>query len=208
METSLKDLLKQGKHQTQDFLNSSDDQKKIAKIISAFSNSEGGKLFIGVKENGKISGINPEEELLLINETCKIFCKPEIKFESKIWQEGHKLVLEVEISLNNKKNATALDDDANWKVFIRVNEHTLIANKILLQVWNFEKKGISKPTKFTEKELEFLNLFDSNEKKTLSNLYKISKLAKNKIDRQLALFVHWNMLKMTLKEEGTYYNLS
>jgi predicted HTH transcriptional regulator len=208
METILKDLIKEGEHQRQDFKFRIDDQKKIARTLAAFANTDGGRLLIGVKDNGKIVGINPEKEFHMIEGAAKLFCRPEIHFESKIWQEDHRLVLGIEIEKNLDKNCTALDDDGKWRVFIRRDDHTLLANKIILRVWNLEKKGIPRPQHFGSEELDFLKLLDGNEKKTLSNLYKNSNLAKNKIDHLLALFVYWNLVEMIFSEDSTYYNLS
>ena len=45
--------ISQGEHQTQDFKFEIDDQKKIARTLAAFGNANGGRLLIGVKDNGK-----------------------------------------------------------------------------------------------------------------------------------------------------------
>lgn len=207
METSLTDILKKGENQVQDFKFRIDDQKKIARTLVAFANTDGGKLFIGVKDNGKITGINPEEEFHMIEGAAKLFCKPEVKFESKIWKENHRLVLEISVEKNLDRNHTAPDTDGKWKIFIRRDDHTLLANKILIRVWNLEKKGIPKPQQFGDEELNFLKLFELNEQKSLSNLYKISNLAKYKIDYLVAIFVYWNIIEMKINENGTTYRL-
>jgi predicted HTH transcriptional regulator len=201
----LSDIIKKGENQTQDFKFRIDDQKKIARTLVAFANTDGGSLLIGVKDNGKVSGINPEEEFHMIEGAAKLYCRPEINFESKIWQENLRLVLEIKVEKNLDRNFMAQDDDGKWKIFIRKDDHTLLANKILIKIWNLEKKGIPKPQQFGDEELAFLKLFQTKEKKTLSNLYKISKLAKNRIDFLLAIFVYWKIITMEISEEGTFY---
>jgi len=49
-------LIEEGEHQQQDFKFEISDARKIAKSLSAFSNTDGGRLLIGVKDNGKIAG--------------------------------------------------------------------------------------------------------------------------------------------------------
>lgn len=204
MENTLKDLIKQGEHQTQDFKFRVDDQKKIARTLAAFANSEGGKLLIGVKDNGKIAGINPEEEFHMIEGAAKLYCKPEVKFNSKIWQEDFRLVLEINVEKNLDRNHTAQDEEGNWKIYIRKDDHTLLANKILLKVWNLEKKGLPKPQHFGKDELDFLKQF-SSEKHTLSQLYRLNNIPKTQVDQLLALFVYWKIVQMEMSEEGTFY---
>ena len=55
-------LIEQGEHQQLDFKFEVSDSKKIARTLSAFANTDGGRLLIGVKDNGAISGVRSEEE--------------------------------------------------------------------------------------------------------------------------------------------------
>ena len=72
-----------------------DDSKKIARTLAAFANTEGGRLLIGVKDNGNISGVNVEEEFHMIEAAAEMYCKPAIEFETQIWKVEFKSVLEV-----------------------------------------------------------------------------------------------------------------
>ena len=44
-------LIAEGEHQQQDFKFEISDARKIAKTLSAFANTDGGRLLIGVKDN-------------------------------------------------------------------------------------------------------------------------------------------------------------
>ena len=59
-------LIAEGEHQQQDFKFEISDARKIAKTLSAFSNTDGGRLLIGVKDNGKIAGVRSDEEQYMI----------------------------------------------------------------------------------------------------------------------------------------------
>ena len=59
-------LIAEGEHQQQDFKFEISDARKIAKTLSAFANTNGGRLLIGVKDNGKIAGVRSEEEKYMI----------------------------------------------------------------------------------------------------------------------------------------------
>ena len=59
-------LIAEGEHQQQDFKFEISDARKIAKTLSAFANTDGGRLLIGVKDNGKIAGVRSEEEKYMI----------------------------------------------------------------------------------------------------------------------------------------------
>ena len=57
----LEKLISEGEHVHQDFKFAISDARKIAKSLSAFANTEGGRLLVGVKDNGKIAGVRSEK---------------------------------------------------------------------------------------------------------------------------------------------------
>ena len=71
---SLEELIEQGEHQQQDFKFEVSDSKKIARTLSAFANTDGGRLLIGVKDNGHISGVRSDEEYYMIEAASQIQC--------------------------------------------------------------------------------------------------------------------------------------
>lgn len=206
METLI-ELIAQGEHVRQDFKFRIDDQRKIARTLCAFANTQGGRLLIGVKDNRKIVGCHPQEEFHMIEGAAKIFCKPEIHFTSRIWQEEMKLVLEINIEPSEQKPHKAKDDDGKWKSYIRIEDHTTSVNKILERVWIEQKRVEAKPEKFDQDELDFLKLIHENEPVTLSKLYRKSTLQMNKVDKLLVLFICWDLVEIEIREEGYFYKI-
>lgn len=204
---SLKALISEGEHQRQDFKFRIDDQKKIARTLVAFANTDGGRLLIGVKDNGKVTGINPEEEFHMIEGAASLFSKPEVQFETKVWQDDFRLVLEVNVAANPLKNHLALDEDGKWKTYIRRGDHTLLANKILLAVWKLNRKEVARPQVLSDDALEILKLVEMNPGINISQLYRKSSLKKSLVDHFLSLFVYWGNVAMDISEEGVFYSL-
>lgn len=198
-------LIKEGEHQQQDFKFRIDDSKKIARTLSAFANTDGGRLLIGVKDNGKIAGINPAEEIHMIEAAVDLYCKPKLEFQSRVWQENMKLVLEIVIEKTTNRPVLSVDEDGKWKAFVRSEDHTLLANKILLNVWKLQRFNQQKPAKIDSNETQLLALIAENQEVTLSKLYRLSALQKSEIDRLLPLFICWDLIEMKLSESGTYY---
>jgi predicted HTH transcriptional regulator len=203
----LKSYIREGEHQKQDFKFRVDDAQKIARTLAAFANTEGGRLLIGVKDNGKVVGVNPEEEFHVIQGAASMFCKPEIEVSTKILQDEHKLVLEVNVPQSDIKPIRAKDDEGNWKTYVRRGDHTLLANKILIGVWKLQKKKTSRPQKFAEDEMLLINTIKEAGEITLSKLYRQTKLNKTFIDQLLILFITWDIIQMCISEEGTFYSL-
>lgn len=203
---TLKSIIREGEHQTQDFKFRIDDSRKIARTLSAFANTDGGRLLIGVKDNGKITGIDPTEEIHMIEAAADMYCSPKLAFESRVWQEDMRLVLEI-IVPKGGEIVRSPDEEGKWRVYVRRADHTLLANKILLGVWKQQKRAHSRPEKFGEEESALLHLISENEPVTLSRLYRLSDLPKNRVDHLLILFICWELVKMEMNEEGTLYSV-
>lgn len=204
---SVKELIAQGEHQQLDFKFAISDARKIARTLCAFANTDGGSLLIGVKDNGKIAGVDPIEEIHMIEAAADMYCSPKLHFSTKVWQEDMKLVLEVHIDPSPVRPVMARDDEGRWRAYVRRKDHTLLANKILLNVWklsNFQKA----PEKIGEEETTLLRIIDKYEPLTLSQIYKASKLSKGKVDQLLSLFIVWDLVEMHMDEYETTYRLS
>ena len=92
------------------------DAKTLAVLVVAFANADGGDVVIGIEDNGKITGINGNEDHL--NELLRVpfdFCLPsvpvEVHFVDCIDEEGKAnrvLVMHVEPSM--RVHANQVDD--------------------------------------------------------------------------------------------------
>lgn len=60
----IKTLIKQGESETLEFKASVGESKEIIETISAFSNTKGGKIIIGVSKSGKLPGVNIGKDTL------------------------------------------------------------------------------------------------------------------------------------------------
>ena len=96
IETStqyIKRLISEGEHCHQDFKFEISDARKIARSISAFANTEGGRLLVGVKDNGKIAGIRSEEEIYMIEAAANMYCQPTIELQTQTYHVEGKNIL-------------------------------------------------------------------------------------------------------------------
>ena len=136
---SLHQLISEGEHQQQDFKHSISNQKKIAITLSAFANTDGGRLLIGVKDSGRIVGVHVEDEIHMIEGAAEVFCKPEIDYSFYVFKEKGKSVLEVTIPPSANKPHLAKNDDGNWLAYLRVEDENFLSDPVLLQFWRDSK---------------------------------------------------------------------
>lgn len=209
METNhIQKLIAEGEHQMLDFKFEISDCKKIARSLVAFANTDGGRLLIGVKDNGVISGIRSEEEKHMIQTAAELYCKPEVKFSAKEWNINGKTVLEIIIPKSCHHKHKAPDHNNIYKVYVRVKDENIVANSILMKVWKHENdKNIVKIT-FSEEEKMLLKYLDEHKTISFDEFLEISHLKKKAAENILVNFILIGMVKMEIYEKNIlfFYN--
>src|SRR5687767_11984854 len=99
----IRNLIAEGEGQELDFKYHIGSASKIAKTLVAFANTDGGRLLIGVKDNGKVIGIESDEEVYMIQLAAESYCRPPVTVEMNDWQVEGRTVLEVIVEPSNEK---------------------------------------------------------------------------------------------------------
>ena len=192
----LQELISQGEHQQQDFKYCISSISKIAHSLSAFSNTDGGRLLVGVRDNGRIAGINSEEEIYMIDAAAKSYCKPSIDCQMEtVFAEGHN-VLVVSISPSQERPICAREENGKYCAYIRINDENIIASPVHLELWKAEK-GSREEVKhvFSDFELKCLRLIPS-EGITLNRFTRHSHLLRAEAVRLMADYVRYGLVGM------------
>ena len=160
MSQYIQKLIQQGEHQQQDFKFQVNDSRKIARTLVAFANTDGGKLLIGVKDNGVIAGIRADEEYHMIEAAAGMYCKPEIDFAFRHWNIDGKKLLEIDVPRSQVKPCYALTDDNKWMAYVRVGDQNILASTIQIKYWHQQNSQSGAIIRYTDRErvlLEYLN---------------------------------------------------
>ena len=114
----IEELVAQGEHQEQDFKFQISDARKIARSISAFANRGGGRLLIGVKDNGALAGVRNEEDIYVVEQAAQRYCNPPQEIEFTAFNVGAgTLIIRASISGADRRPVFAQDSDRKWKAY-------------------------------------------------------------------------------------------
>ncbi len=204
----LQSLIAQGEHQELDFKFEISDARKIARTLSAFSNTDGGRLLIGVKDNGRISGIRSDEEYYMVESAASLFSRPEVKFESHTYHIDGKTVLEIFIPRVARKPVYARDDTSRWIAFHRVADQNIQASIIRLQVWKEENKARGKLLRFTRREEFLLQYIRDSPGKHLKQIREDTGFRRKELINLLTKLVRFDVVKMSFREGEDRFFLS
>jgi predicted HTH transcriptional regulator len=208
MDNYLKKLIAEGENQQLDFKYCVSDSRKIARTLSAFANSDGGRILIGVRDNGSIAGIKSDEEIYMVDTAAQLFCRPEITFTIKQHVTEGKTIVEVVVIKGNKRPYQAKDENGKWLSYFRHHDQNLIANRVLLQVWRKEGKRSGVLVKFGKVENSLLDYLGKNGSITLSRFRKIARISSYKAEAILANLIIFKVLIMNASEKGFSYELN
>jgi len=203
----IKELIARGENQHLDFKFEISDARKIARTLSAFANSDGGKLLIGVKDNGIISGIRTDEEEYMIESAAHLYCKPAVDYTLKKWNVDGRWVLEAIIRKSQNRPHYAKDEEGNWIAFVRVADQNLQANRVLLKVWNNRNNQKGTLLKYGIEEKSLITYLEKNPYITLSKFTKIAHTSRHIAEIILIKMICLNVIDVQVTEKAVLYKL-
>ncbi|MEN8230188.1 MAG: ATP-binding protein [Bacteroidota bacterium] len=206
-QKQLRSLIAEGEHQRLDFKFEISDARKIARTLSAFSNTDGGRLLIGVKDNGRIAGVRSDEEYYMVDSAASLYCKPEVRFESRNHSIEGKSVLEIYIPQVNNKPVYARDEENRWLAYIRVADQNILAGIVQLQVWKEKKSARGKLMEFTRREEILLEYLERTPGSALSKIQRDTGFNRKELITLLTKLVLFDVVEMQFSEGKNLFRL-
>jgi len=201
----VKGLINSGEGENLDFKFEISDAKKIARTFSAFANTTGGILLIGVKDNGKITGIQSDEEEYMAESAAHIYCRPSVHYNIRKWYLDGKCVLEVSVPQSNSGPHHAPDEKGNWIAYVRVADENIKANRVLKEVWKNRNRGEGAYISFNKEEKALFEYLDAKGEITFSKFLKTARISRGQAERILVNLILMNALEMKIRKNSTVF---
>ena len=129
-------LIEEGEHEHQDFKFAISDARKIARSISAFANNDGGRLLVGVKDNGVIAGVRNEEDIYVVEQAAEMYCRPSQKIRVTAFKtEADKVVFRIEIDRAERRPVVVLEANGVRHAYDRVKDENILAPDLMVRAW-------------------------------------------------------------------------
>ena len=200
-------LIAQGEGLQLDFKFNISDSRKIAKSFVAFANTKGGTLLIGVKDNGAIAGIMSDEELFMLEAASNMYCKPEIKFIAKEWSIHQKTILEITVNESTDKPSFAQNEENKWLAYIRHFDKNILANKVMLKVWERQKSKEGTFIRYKKEEEFLLHFLEDHPFITLTHFCKLLQIPKHRAEKVLVNLICLKVIQIAYRDSGFSYSL-
>lgn len=203
----LQQRIAEGEHIHQDFKFAISDARKIARSLSAFANTEGGRLLVGVKDNGKIAGVRSDEEIYMIEAAAQLYCRPPATIETYIYKVEGKDVLEVVVPESPQKPVCAIDETGKAWAYVRMADENILATAIHLNIWRHNRGETDVVMTYTEQEQQLLDLLARRGQLSLSQCCKYAGRDRRTMCRLLADFIRFGLVEQVFVEHQFYYQL-
>lgn len=206
---NIKRLILEGENVSLDFKKTISKADKIAKTLVAFANNNGGKLLIGVADDGSIKGVKAEEEeKYMINKAAHQFCKPALEPRFEEYLVDDKLVLVAVIEKSDLKPHYALDENGKWWVYFRVQDKTVLASKILIEVLKRDSNAQGTLIQYSNQEKLLLDYLTTNGRITLKEFSKLTRSAYKKAQQVIVNLILSGIISPHITEKEEYYVLA
>ncbi len=207
--SQVKIMILEGEGVNLDFKKTITSCYKIAKTMVSFANNKGGKLFIGVADDGKISGVKSEdEERYMIDKAATFFAKPLLEPTFEEIYIDDKIIVIVDIPQSDQKPHYALGEDEKWWAYIRVKDKSVLASKIVLDVLKREHKDTGVLIEFGSKEKALFEYLEQNDRIYLQEYCDLLNLSKRRASKILVKLVLAGVIRVHTSEKEEFYTSS
>ena len=202
----LQSLIREGEHQQQDFKYRVSDAMKLAKSVSAFANTDGGRLLIGVRDDGHMSGVRSEEEIYMMHQAAYRYCRPEasIKFDT-YHVEGRTIVIAT-VPPSEKRPICAVGDDDKSRAYIRIADENIVASPVHLAIWRDAQNAQGTIMTYTDTVRKLLDAM-LGQRLTLNQLVRRSAIPRHKVITLLARLIRFRVAQWEYADQQFLFSL-
>ncbi len=208
----IQDMLDEGEGFQLEFKRKVTSPEKIARALIGFANTKGGTILFGVDDDRTVVGVESEKsEVDLIRTSGSFYCDPPIEPEIEIVPYKGKDVIVTQVHESNQKPHVVVGEngetgDEASRVFIRVNDKTVVASKEVVRILRSE--GVNAPPlRFAigENERRLFDFFDKNERITVREFARLVNVSNRRASRILIQLVRAGVVRIHTHEKEDFY---
>ena len=190
----IQDLISEGEHEQQDFKYKVTDAAKLSRSVSAFANTSGGRLLVGVRDDGVVSGVRSEEEIYMLHAAAYEYCRPSSSIHFDTYHVGKHTVVVATVPRSQHRPIKGMSPDGRRLAYIRIADENIIATPVHLQLWRDEESTHPLIFQYTDEESTFLHLLDDQSAQPLNMLVRKSRMHRERVVRLLARLIRFGVV--------------
>ncbi len=186
--------------------------ERIAKEVIAFANTRGGRLLLGVDDDGAITGVrDAEEEEFALHQALNTHCDPPVEFETERVQVTPKrdvILVSVPESAGKPHFLITGENGSKPAAYVRVDDMSVEASRESVRIMREEKKNTDVLFEFGEKEQVLMRYLDSYGRITVEQFATLVNISKRSASQTLVILVRANILRLHSDARQDYFTLA
>jgi predicted HTH transcriptional regulator len=204
----VKNLAQTGEGSFLEFKRSVPSEEKIAREITAFANTKGGILLVGVDDDRTLIGVKGyQEEIFVLQKATREWCRPEVTIRIELVQFGKRDLLIVKVPEAPEKPVFVITDDDST-AFIREDEQSLAASpeRVLIMENKNSNKGVT--FHYGAKEQKLFRYLNDNQQISVMKYAQLIDTTRQKAGKILVNLVGAGILSLFTKNNIDYFSFS
>ena len=202
----LQRLIREGEHQQQDFKYRVSDAQKLAKSVSAFANTDGGRLLIGVRDDGNMSGVRSEEEIYMMHLAAYRYCRPEASIKFDTYHADGRTIVVATIPPSDRRPICALDDTGTPRAYIRIADENIVASPVHLAIWRESQNSQGTMMTYTDSITRVLKVLQ-DQRLPLNQIVRRSHIPRYKVITILARLIRFRVVQWEYTDQQFLFSL-
>ena len=199
-------LIDEGEHQQQDFKYRVSDALKLAKSVSAFANTDGGRLLIGVRDDGNMSGVRDEEEIYMMHQAAYRYCRPEASIKFDTYHVDGRTIVIATVPPSDRRPICVVDDDGKPRAYIRIADENIVASPVHLAIWREMQNPQGTMLTYTDTVRKILDVLQDQEL-PLNIIVKRSRISRPKAISLLARLIRFHVVHWEYRNQQFLFSL-
>jgi predicted HTH transcriptional regulator len=188
--------------------------ERIAKEIVALTNTHGGRIVLGVDDDGTILGIDhASEEEFLLRQAVEAHCRPPVEYQTeRIVVEPRCDVLVVTIPESSTKPHVVVSNPEEGRdeggAYVRVEAKSVEASPETMQELRDQKDRAGVTFEFGETESLLMRYLDDYGRISVSQLAQLADIPPERASQTLLRLTKADLLHLHPDEDGDYFTLN
>ena len=182
---------------------------RLAKEVVAFANSGGGRLLLGVDDDGTILGVKDSaEEEFSLSQALGMNCRPSVHWKSERVAVSNKrdVILVTVPDSPRKPHFIVVDEqDGSGPAYVRVKDMSLEASPESVSLMKSRHYSDDVQFEFGKNELLLMRYLEQYGRVTVERFAQIADLKKANAGELLVTLTRAGVLKQFREERGDYY---
>ncbi len=180
---------------------------RIAREVIALANTRGGKLLLGVADDGEILGLkDPEEEVFALRAALDHYCEPPVTLRVEgVRVSRRREVLVVDVPESAQKphflveapsgDGAGTAADVARTAFVRVGEHSIEASREAVRLMRAERNPTDTRFTFGDTEQLLLRYLERHERVTVKQYARLAGIKERDASHTLVLLTRARVLR-------------